>query len=187
MVVYCSAATCELSHEVAERLRKNGISPVFVLERGLGSMEDQKMIDRLRAPAWGRLYEARVASLMRIALGALFVFAGVTKAYDPGAFAIEIQRYNLIPWIPGALASVYLPWLEILAGALLICEKIRARSAACDHLFVVGFQLCSGQRDVPRSQHRLRLFWQGIHRHRHDFSVGAEYSAARVYRLSLVR
>ena len=46
-----------------------------------------------------------------------------TKAYDPGAFAIEIQRYNLIPWIPGALAAVYLPWLEILVGALLVLKR----------------------------------------------------------------
>jgi rhodanese-related sulfurtransferase len=34
VVVYCSAATCELSREVAERLRKNRISPVFVLKGG---------------------------------------------------------------------------------------------------------------------------------------------------------
>ena len=34
VVVYCSAATCELSREVAERLRKNGISMVFVLKGG---------------------------------------------------------------------------------------------------------------------------------------------------------
>ncbi|MBV8141790.1 MAG: rhodanese-like domain-containing protein [Verrucomicrobia bacterium] len=34
VVVYCSASTCELSRDVAERLRKNGISPVFVLKGG---------------------------------------------------------------------------------------------------------------------------------------------------------
>ena len=34
VVVYCSAATCELSREVAERLRTNGISSVFVLKGG---------------------------------------------------------------------------------------------------------------------------------------------------------
>ena len=33
-VVYCSAATCDLSREVAERLRKNGITQVFVLKGG---------------------------------------------------------------------------------------------------------------------------------------------------------
>jgi rhodanese-related sulfurtransferase len=34
VVVYCSATTCELSREVAERLRKSGISSVFVLHGG---------------------------------------------------------------------------------------------------------------------------------------------------------
>jgi len=34
VVVYCSAATCELSRDVAERLRKNSVSPVFVLKGG---------------------------------------------------------------------------------------------------------------------------------------------------------
>jgi rhodanese-related sulfurtransferase len=34
VVVYCSAASCELSREVAERLRQNGISSVFVLKGG---------------------------------------------------------------------------------------------------------------------------------------------------------
>jgi rhodanese-related sulfurtransferase len=34
VVVYCSARTCELSREIAERLRKSGISPVFVLKGG---------------------------------------------------------------------------------------------------------------------------------------------------------
>jgi putative oxidoreductase len=85
-------------------------------------MEGRKMISRLRTPARGRLVKlSRV--FVRIALGALFIFAGATKAYDPGAFAIEIQRYNLIPWMPGALASVYLPWLEILAGVLLVLKR----------------------------------------------------------------
>jgi putative oxidoreductase len=85
-------------------------------------VEDQKIRSRLGERAWPRLAK-RCRFLVRIALGALFVFAGVTKAYDPGAFAIEIQRYNLIPWIAAALLAVYLPWLEILAGALLVMKR----------------------------------------------------------------
>jgi putative oxidoreductase len=80
------------------------------------------MISRIDHPAWSRFVKLS-RLLVRIALGTLFVFAGVTKAYDPGAFAIEIERYHLIPWLPGALASLYLPWLEILVGALLLLKK----------------------------------------------------------------
>lgn len=107
-------------------------------------MEDRQMINRLRSPAWGRLLKlSRV--FVRIALGALFVFAGVLKAYDPGAFAIEIQRYNLIPWFPGAVASVYLPWLEILAGVLLVWKKFErgALFLITCLLFVFSFALAS--------------------------------------------
>jgi len=42
IVVYCSAATCELSREVAERLRKNGISSVFVLKGGWEAWKSRK-------------------------------------------------------------------------------------------------------------------------------------------------
>jgi putative oxidoreductase len=86
-------------------------------------MEEQKIISSQPHTFWPQFVKfSRL--LVRVALGILFVFAGVTKAYDPGAFAIEIQRYNLIPWTPGALASVYLPWLEILVGALLVLKKL---------------------------------------------------------------
>jgi rhodanese-related sulfurtransferase len=34
VVVYCSATTCELSREVAERLRKSGVTSVSVLKGG---------------------------------------------------------------------------------------------------------------------------------------------------------
>ena len=42
VVVYCGVATCELSREVAERLRKNGISAVFVLKGGWEAWKTRK-------------------------------------------------------------------------------------------------------------------------------------------------
>jgi putative oxidoreductase len=85
-------------------------------------LEEQKVNRAWRKAAWPDVRKlGRI--LVRIALGALFVFAGATKAYDPGAFAIEIQRYQIVPWILAALVSVYLPWLEMLAGALLLVKR----------------------------------------------------------------
>jgi rhodanese-related sulfurtransferase len=34
VLVYCDSPSCGLSHEVAERLRANGIEPVYVLQGG---------------------------------------------------------------------------------------------------------------------------------------------------------
>jgi len=42
VVVYCSSTACELSHEVAERLRVNGISPVYVLKGGWEAWKSRK-------------------------------------------------------------------------------------------------------------------------------------------------
>ena len=85
-------------------------------------MEEQKIIDRPSHPRSSRWFRVS-ALLVRIALGLLFIFAGATKALDPGEFAVEIQRYNLIPWTAAVLIAVYLPWVEILAGALLILKR----------------------------------------------------------------
>jgi putative oxidoreductase len=86
-------------------------------------MENPKMSSLGHSPPWPRWVKlGRV--FVRIALGALFIFAGAAKAYDPDAFAIEIQRYNLIPWVTAALVAVYLPWLEIMVGALLILKYL---------------------------------------------------------------
>ena len=41
----------------------------------------------------------------------------------PGAFAIELQRYQSVPWTTGALLAIYLPWVEVLAGAFLLFRK----------------------------------------------------------------
>jgi rhodanese-related sulfurtransferase len=42
VVVYCSSTACELSHEVAERLRKGGIEPVYVLKGGWEAWKSKK-------------------------------------------------------------------------------------------------------------------------------------------------
>ncbi|MBV9105436.1 MAG: DoxX family membrane protein [Verrucomicrobia bacterium] len=83
--------------------------------------------------------------LARIVLGALFILTGAAKAYDPGTFATEIQRYNLIPWMPGAIVAVYLPWLEILAGALLVLKRFERGALLLISclLFVFTFALAS--------------------------------------------
>jgi rhodanese-related sulfurtransferase len=42
IVVYCSSTSCELSHEVAERLKTNGISPVYMLKGGWEAWKNRK-------------------------------------------------------------------------------------------------------------------------------------------------
>ena len=103
-------------------------------------MEEQKVIPASRGTRWPNIAKLGCV-LVRVTVGALFVFAGATKAYDPGAFAIEIQRYQLVPWIVAALISVYLPWLEMLTGALLLLKRFERGALFLTTLLLLIFTL----------------------------------------------
>ncbi len=63
---------------------------------------------------------ARAYALVRLALGLIFVAAGVLKLAEPRAFAQVIAGYGLLPGGTAGLAALVLPALEILAGTALI-------------------------------------------------------------------
>lgn len=62
--------------------------------------------------------------LVGIAVGGVFVYAGVLKAADPARFASDIENYHILPWALGVRMAFYLPWLEILCGLALIVRRI---------------------------------------------------------------
>ena len=78
-------------------------------------MESEQVADSRRA-RFPKRYAAIARTVARILLGGLFVFAGAAKIYDPGSFAIEVDRYQLVPWELSVVIADYLPWLELIAG-----------------------------------------------------------------------
>lgn len=57
---------------------------------------------------------------VQIALGLIFIIAALPKLKDPPSFAHMIYNYRVVP---GSLINVFalgMPWLELLAGALLV-------------------------------------------------------------------
>jgi putative oxidoreductase len=58
--------------------------------------------------------------VLRIAVGAIFFYAGVVKLRDPRAFSASIASFQLLPvaWIPVLASS--LPFFEAIAGFWLI-------------------------------------------------------------------
>jgi len=67
---------------------------------------------------------------LRIALGALFIFAGTLKALDPTAFLKSIENYQLLPHAAAVAAAYYLPYLEIFCGTSLILRRLHAGALA---------------------------------------------------------
>ena len=63
--------------------------------------------------------------LLRLILGGIFVYAGLTKVMNPGDFAKDILHYHLIPWPAAAAAlAVYLPWFEIFCGLGILLRRL---------------------------------------------------------------
>jgi len=74
--------------------------------------------------------------IIRLVLGALFLYAGFTKIADPTAFAGNIAAYRILPYFGNYLAAAILPWIEAICGVLLIVG-FRTRAAALLILFVL--------------------------------------------------
>jgi uncharacterized membrane protein YphA (DoxX/SURF4 family) len=61
--------------------------------------------------------------IIRIALAALFISGGVTKLFDPKAFAATISVYDLVPGALLPLFAVGLPLIETIAGLALFLDR----------------------------------------------------------------
>jgi uncharacterized membrane protein YphA (DoxX/SURF4 family) len=68
-------------------------------------------------PRGGWLWTARVCGWV---LGGAFLYAGIIKVLDPAQMAAQIRNYQLAPWWTIHPTALVLPWVEIIAGLLLI-------------------------------------------------------------------
>ena len=61
-----------------------------------------------------------LARVLDFVLGAVFIYAGALKAFDPVQFASDIDNFKILPWPLSVALAFYLPWLEILCGLGLV-------------------------------------------------------------------
>lgn len=59
----------------------------------------------------------------RFVLGAVFLYAGVTKGWDPSAFAVAVDNYRILPQTFVPVVAVVLPWIEVVCGLLLLTGR----------------------------------------------------------------
>lgn len=85
------------------------------------------MLDRLGigpagGPVWARLGVAAAGLIV----GGVFLLAAWPKLLDPGAFALSVFRYQVLPDAAINLVALILPWLELIcATALLAAPRWR--------------------------------------------------------------
>lgn len=74
----------------------------------------------------------------RLALAAVFLYAGFGKAVDPHMFGAEIARYRMVPHELINAMAVILPWIELVVGVcLLLGFWVRASALTCAGMLVV--------------------------------------------------
>lgn len=77
-------------------------------------------------------------TVVRIFLGAVFVYASMDKISNPGAFAGIIKNYHILPVQLVNLLAIFLPWLEFYTGLFLIIQKwVRASLLIYSGLMVI--------------------------------------------------
>ncbi len=76
---------------------------------------------------------------LRLLLGGLFVFAGVMKVQDTQNFAFAVQGFKILPEHLVVLAAFVLPWLEMVAGGMLLLGLWTRASAGVIGLMTLGF------------------------------------------------
>ena len=75
----------------------------------------------------------------RILLGGIFVFAGITKIVDPDGFSEAIENYRLLPLMFINSLAIYLPYLEVIVGLILILGPRRKGAVLLLNLMMLGF------------------------------------------------
>lgn len=85
------------------------------------------------------LRHPRVYLLLRLLLGAVFVYASLDKIWSPDAFAKIVYQWQVVGPVPSNLVAVTLPWVELVAGLLLVAGVWKRESALVIALMLVVF------------------------------------------------
>lgn len=72
---------------------------------------------------------ALLALPARLYLGVIFVLASLHKIADPGTFALDVATYDMLPLALINPTAIILPYIELVAGVLIIIGW-RTRAAA---------------------------------------------------------
>src|SRR5207245_5747660 len=102
-------------------------------ERGLAGL-DRRRLSGDRAEVSNRWLHLA----LRLGLGGFFLYASLDKIAAPAAFARIVYQWQVVGPVPANLVAVILPWVEALAGLLLVAGLWKREAAAAIAMLLVG-------------------------------------------------
>jgi uncharacterized membrane protein YphA (DoxX/SURF4 family) len=88
--------------------------------------------------------DPRVISVLRIALGVLFIMAALPKIVNPHAFAKAVSNYHMLPFVAERLLALLLPPLELVVGVCLVVGVVDAGAALLSFILMAVFTVAVG-------------------------------------------
>jgi putative oxidoreductase len=61
---------------------------------------------------------------LRTLLALALLVAGAAKAFQPENFAVEVDRFQLTPWLLSVVLGYFLPWLELVTAVGLLATPL---------------------------------------------------------------
>lgn len=95
---------------------------LFIMKNFAVSSNRTASAARRPAPVQRSLLLPWLYQVIRFVIAVIFLWSGLTKAYDPGGFAEVIKAYGLIPETWVVPVAIVLPLLEIMAGLGLMLD-----------------------------------------------------------------
>ena len=82
--------------------------------------------------------DKRLKAMAKILIGSVFLFAAIDKIAHPDAFAKSINNFHMLPYEMLNIPAIILPWIEILAGIMLLLGiKEKASSFLISGMLIV--------------------------------------------------
>jgi uncharacterized membrane protein YphA (DoxX/SURF4 family) len=104
-------------------------------------MTDNTTIVRSTNPLTVLLTNKAFILVLRVLLGAMFVFSSADKVLHPDRFAIAIRAYELLPVGLTNIFALVVAWTELIAGIMLIFGVLTRKAAAAIFVLLVMFTI----------------------------------------------
>ena len=79
--------------------------------------------------------------IFRLIVALVFILAGIEKISDPSAFSISIENYKLFPLFTINVMAIILPWIELVAGILLLFGVMVKENSAIISVLLLLFTI----------------------------------------------
>jgi uncharacterized membrane protein YphA (DoxX/SURF4 family) len=106
---------------------------------GAGRLRDRRSPPIVRARLGAALRSPRLHLVLRLLLGLVFVYASLDKIANPSGFARIVYQWQILGPVPANVVAVTLPWVELVAGLLLVLGVWRRDAALVLAVLLVVF------------------------------------------------